>query len=62
VQRVKKQLQGRQPLLPIDDGSLLHLTGCLLNLLQYDSPKEMRVMSLEWLVEDPISDANDVAP
>ncbi len=46
VQGVEKQLQRRQPLLTVDDRSLLHLARLLLNLLQHDRSEKVRMMLL----------------
>ncbi len=55
-------MQGREPLLPIDDRSLLHLTRVFLNLLQDNCSKEMRMVLVEWSVEDPIGNAGHIIP
>src|SRR5262249_38323080 len=50
------------PLLAIYDGSLLHLAGLLLNLLQHDCAEKMRIVLLEWSIEHPVRNAHDVIP
>jgi hypothetical protein len=48
--------------LPIDNCSLLHLTGVLLNLLQDNRSKEMRMVGVQWSLEDPIGNADHIIP
>jgi hypothetical protein len=43
-----------QPLLAVYDRSLLHLSGLLLNLLQYDRTQEMRVVLIMRLPQNPV--------
>jgi hypothetical protein len=62
MQSVKQQLQGRESLLAVDDGSLLHLPRLLLNLLQYDRTEEMWVVLLGWLIKDSVRYPHNVIP
>jgi hypothetical protein len=59
---IEKQLQRRQSLLAIDDGSFLHLASFLLQLLQNDSTQEVRVVFLKRFAEDPVRYADKVIP
>ena len=62
VQSVQEQLQGGQPLLTVDDGSLLHLPGLPLNLLQHHCAEKVRMVLVRWSVEDPVRQAHYVVP
>jgi hypothetical protein len=48
VQCVEQQLQCRQSLLTIDNRALLHRSGRVLYLLQYDSAQKVGVMCCKW--------------
>jgi len=54
-------LKGRQSLLAIDDRSLLHLTGLLLNLLQHHRAKKMGMMSVKWSSQNPLGNTHYVS-
>ena len=62
MERVKKQLKRRQPLLPIDNRPLLHQPRWSLNLLQYNGAEEMRVMLIVRLLQEPLGHTDDVIP
>jgi hypothetical protein len=62
MQRVEQQLERGQALLPIDDGSLLHQPGGVLNLLQNDRSKEMWIVPIVRAPEQPFSDSHDIIP
>ena len=62
VQRIQEQLQGRQPLLPVDDRSFLHRSRWILQLLEDDRAQEVRLMPGASIGEQPLRDAHDVAP
>jgi hypothetical protein len=62
VQGVQKQLQSRQALLTVDNGSLLHLPGVSLNLLEHHGAEEMRINLFCGMIEDPVRYAHNVGP
>ena len=59
---IEQQLQRRQSLLTVDDGSLLHLAGLPLNLLKHDCPKKMGMVLIMRVPEDPIRNPHNVVP
>ena len=62
VQGVQQQLQRRQPLLAVDDRSLLHQPGRVLDLLQDDGAEKVRMVLPSGLRQEPIGHPNDVVP
>ena len=62
VQRVDQQLQGRQPLLPVDDRPRLQRAHRVLQLLQHDGAKEVRLVLAARVCEETLRHAHDVLP
>jgi hypothetical protein len=62
AQRIEKQLQGGQTLLPVDDGALLHCAGRVLELLKHNSPEKMWLTLGIRLTQDSLCHPGDVDP
>lgn len=62
TQRIKQELQGRQPLLTVDDGPLLHVPGRARHLLQNNGAEEVGLVPISWSLEHPTRDAGEVLP
>jgi hypothetical protein len=59
---VQQKLQRRQLLLTVNNGSLLHQTGWLLNLLQNNGAKKVGMMFAIWLTKNSLRQAYHIAP
>jgi hypothetical protein len=46
---IEKKLQSREPLLSVDDRSLLHCADRILHLLEHNGTQEMRIVLRKWI-------------
>src|SRR5205807_613304 len=62
VQGIEEELNGREPLLAIDNRSLLHQPDRLLHLLHDYCSQEMWLVLIVRPLEQPVRHANDIFP